>query len=219
MANISGADLVLTDPPYAISKPSGFANGELKKLAVYKTDFGPWDQTEIDINALAEGCFSSLRTGGTAIIFYDIWKLTLLRNAMEAAGFKMFRVIEWAKTNPVPINSKRFYLSNSREIAVAGVKHGKPTFNGEYHTGRFEYPIPHHNGSRIHPTQKSDNLFRDLVEIHSNVGDLVIDPFAGGGTTLVAAAKAGRKAMGCDIDREYVSKIEERISEFVSVET
>lgn len=206
LSGISDADLVLTDPPYAISKPSNFANGGIDKYDLYKTDFGDWDQAEIDLGALAEGCYSALRPGGTAIIFYDMWKLTDLRDAMESAGFKMLRLVEWVKTNPVPVNSKRFYLNNSRELAVAAVKDGKPTFNAAQHTGRYEYPIPQHS-NRIHPTQKNDDLVRDLIEMHTNRGDMVIDPFAGGGTTLIAAAMTGRSAAGCDINEEYVDKI------------
>ena len=208
---VSEADLILTDPPYCISKNSGFSNGKLAKLASYKTDFGPWDHREIDLNALAQGCHQALRKGGTAIIFYDIWKITKLKEALESAGFKMLRLIEWAKTNPVPVNSKRFYLSNSREMAIAAVKCGKPTFHGQYHSGRYEFPIPQHNGNRIHPTQKSDALFEELIATHTNVGDLVIDPFLGGGTTAVAAQKLDREWAGCDIDEDYVLAVKKRL--------
>ena len=174
-------------------------------------DFGQWDQAEIDLDDLARGLYRALRKGGTAIVWYDIWKLTQLRDAMAAAGFKMLRLIFWQKTNPVPLNSKRTYLSNSREMAVVGVKVGKPTFHGEYDNGVYSFPIPRHGGKRIHPNQKPDGLFEALVLKHSNPGDLVIDPFVGGGTTGAAALQTGRHFWGTDIDPCYAEATSERL--------
>lgn len=206
-------DLVLTDPPYSISRKTGFMSlgkQSVKRFAV-SMDFGEWDHSEIDLDALAEKSFRVLRKGGTAIVFYDLWKLERLRTALESAGFSMIRLIVWEKTNPVPLNSKRTYLSNSREIAVVGVKGGKPTFNDEYHNGVYRYPIPRHNGNRIHPTQKPDKLFKELIRVHSNAGDLVVDPFLGGGTTAVAALDLKRNFAGCDLDPSYVAASLERL--------
>ena len=206
-------DLILTDPPYAISRKTGFQSlgkRSVKRFAV-SMDFGEWDHQEIDLDALAAKCYAKLRRGGTLIAFYDIWKIESLKAALEMAGFVMIRLIIWQKTNPVPHNSKRTYLSNSREIAVVGVKVGKPTFNAEYHNGVYHYPIPRHNGNRIHPTQKPDDLFAELVQLHSHAGDLVVDPFLGGGTTAVAAISQQRRFAGCDIDCGYVDRVLERL--------
>lgn len=207
-------DLALTDPPYTISKETGFQNVKngVERFAV-SMDFGHWDHAQIDLDELSRGLYRVLRKGGTAIVWYDIWKLTPLRDAMAAAGFKMLRLIFWQKTNPVPLNSTRTYLSNSREMAVVGVKVGKPTFHGAYDSGIYEYPIPRHNGNRIHPTQKSDALFAELIRKHSNPGDLVIDPFLGAGTTAVAALEEGRLFAGCDIDPHYVAEARRRITD------
>ena len=207
------ADLVLTDPPYTISRKTGFQSlgaRSVKRFAV-SMDFGEWDHTEIDLDALAERCYRILRQGGTVIVFYDVWKIERLRYALEAAGFSMIRLLIWQKTNPVPLNSKRTYLSNSREAAVVAVKGGKPTFNSEYHSGTYSYPIPRHNGRRIHPTQKPDKLFEELIGIHSNEGDLVVDPFLGGGTTAVAAFNLKRSFAGCDLDPNYAAASLDRI--------
>ena len=206
-------DLILTDPPYTISRETGFAkvkNG-VDRFAV-SMDFGDWDHVKIDLNAFAKSCYNALRKSGTAIIWYDLWKITELEQAMKAAGFKMLRLIIWQKTNPVPLNQSATYLSNSREIAVVGVKGGKPTFNGKYDNGIYEAPIPRHKGRKIHPTQKPEDLFADLVLKHSNEGDLVIDPFLGSGTTALAATKQGRKFLGCDIDANYVRQARLRLN-------
>lgn len=102
------------------------------------------------------------------------------------------------KTNPVPLNSKTNYLTNSREIALVGVKGGSPTFNSEYDNGIYKYPICHDKG-RFHPTQKPLALISDLIEKHSVKDDLVLDCFSGSGTTAVAAAKTGRRFVGCEM--------------------
>ena len=208
----NSVDLVLTDPPYTISRKTGFKdvkNG-VKRFAV-NMEFGEWDKVQIDLDALASGAYYALRKGGTAIVWYDIWKITPLQEALEKAGFTMFRLIVWQKTNPVPLNSKVNYLSNSREIAVLAVKGGKPVFHGTYNNGVYDYPIPRHNGNRIHPTQKPIDLFADLICQHSNIGDLVIDPFLGSGTTAIAALRERREFKGCDIDAKYTMAAKKRV--------
>lgn len=213
----NSVDLVLTDPPYTISKDTGFGSvkdGE-KRFSV-SMDFGDWDKDLIDLRKLAIGMHRCLREGGTAIVWYDLWKITPLEQAMNHAGFKMSRIIIWQKTNPVPINQRATYLSNSREVAIVSVKGGKPTFKGKYENGNYFLPIPRHNGNRIHPTQKPLNLFQDLIEKHSNEHDLVIDPFLGSGTTAVACQETGRRFMGCDIDPQYIKKARRRIATHAS---
>jgi len=209
----NSVDLVLTDPPYTISRKTGFQqvkNG-VQRFAV-SMEFGHWDTEPIDLQRLAAGLYRALRQGGTAIIWYDLWKFSHLSDAMSAAGFKMLRFLIWEKTNPVPLNQKATYLSNSREIAVVGVKGGKPTFHSRYDNGVYRAPIPRHNGSRIHPTQKPLDIFTQLVRKHSNRGDLVIDPFLGSGTSAIAALKTGRKFLGCDINAGYIKKARQRFT-------
>jgi DNA modification methylase len=206
-------DLILTDPPYTISKETGFksvVNG-VQRFAV-SMDFGAWDHCQIDLLDMAQVFHRALRQGGTAIVWYDLWKIGEIKEAMEQAGFKMLRQIIWEKTNPVPLNMKATYLSNSREMAVSGVKGGKPIFHSEYDSGIYRYPIPRHNGNRQHPTQKPENLFAALVQKHSNPGDLVVDPFLGAGTTAMAAINNGRAFAGCDIDERYVEVSRARLA-------
>ncbi len=208
----NSVDLMLTDPPYAVSRKTGFSsvkNG-VQRFAV-SMDFGEWDHQQIDLAALAHETYRVLRRGGTAIVWYDLWKIGHLYDALAGAGFKMLRLIVWNKTNPVPLNSKCTYLSNSREMAVVAVKGGGPTFNSAYDSGDYSYPIPRHGGKRIHPTQKPLDLFRELILKHSSPGDLVIDPFLGSGTTAVAALQEGRAFAGCDIDESYIHAAKARM--------
>ena len=94
-------DLVLTDPPYTISRKTGFSsvvNG-VQRFAV-SMDFGAWDAVQIDLNVMAAAFYRVLRRGGTAIVWYDLWKIGELKSAMEGAGFKMLRQIHMAEDQP-----------------------------------------------------------------------------------------------------------------------
>jgi len=211
-------DLGLIDPPYIISKVGGFANmGEkgVQKLSTYKTSHGEWDyESQFDMEDMKENVneyYRILKKGGTFITFCDLWKISYIKEMMEEAGFKQIRLIEWYKTNPVPINSKRNYLSNSREVALLGVKVGVPTFNAQYDNGVYHHAICQDKG-RFHPTQKPLKLMEELIIKHSNPGDIVVDSFAGSATTLIAAKSLKRQYMGCEIDKDCYAKALDRLN-------
>jgi DNA modification methylase len=254
-------DLILTDPPYIISKDTGmdkhynkvkeneknnieFVKTEeewleykktldkpqdeldkdkgvgwskenylkygtiLGKKYCSKTQYGEWDNnfTMELLEKFIEEYYKKLRRGGTLIIWFDLWKITTLKDILEKYKFKQIRMIEWIKTNPLPINSKTNYLTNAREIALLAVKEGNPTFNSTYDKGIYEYPMAA-GKNKFHPTQKNLQLFEDLIEKHSNENDLVLDTFLGGGTTAIACKNKKRNFKGCEINKEYIDKI------------
>jgi site-specific DNA-methyltransferase (adenine-specific) len=245
-------DLILTDPPYIISKSSGLdkhynnvkyneANdiNEVKSEAEWtnyklqnaieddthksnyikygsiygkkycvKTDYGSWDSdfSLATLEKFIELYYSKLKKGGTLIMFFDLWKITNLKDLLEKYNFKQLRFIEWIKTNPQPRNSKVNYLTNTREIALLGVKDSNPTFNSSYDNGIYSYPLQG-GKNRFHPTQKSLALFEELIKKHSNEGDIVLDTFLGSGTTALACKNTKRLFKGCEIDKTYYDKI------------
>lgn len=211
----NSVDLILIDPPYLISKPTNFINTKIKGEDTDRfrisTEFGEWDSSFNDMNLIIEDCYRVLKKQGTIIVFYDIWKLTEMYHYLEKSKFKQIRFIEWLKTNPVPINSQINYLTNAREIALTGVKINKPTFHSSYDNGVYEYPI-YQGADRFHPTQKSLQLFEELITKHSNEGDTILDCFSGSGTTAIAAMNTRRNFIGCEIDETYFSKTIERIT-------
>lgn len=201
--------LVLIDPPYEISKNTNFKTGKIKnnntdrfRISMF---FGEWDTVFDNLDIVINECYRILKNGGTIVCFYDIWKISFLKKYLENAKFKQIRFIEWIKTNPVPLNSKINYLSNAREIAVVGRKKGKGVFKSEYDKGIYEYPI-YHNKKRFHPTQKPVTLLEELIKKHTNEGDLVLDCFAGSGSTTIAAYNTNRDFTGCELDKNYYEK-------------
>lgn len=222
--NDNSINLILVDPPYFISRPSGFknisetTNDEMKsKYGKLSIDFGEWDKTEIDWNLLFKEYYRVLKRGGTVIFFFDIWKSNIIKEVAELNRFKQPRIGQWVKTNPVPINSKLNYLSNSTEYFFTFVKGGKPTFNSSYDNGIYKYPICHGKQRFDHPTQKPLELIKDLVEKHSNEGDLVLDTFAGTGTTAHAACLLNRRYIVIEKELKYFEIIKKRIEELNKV--
>jgi site-specific DNA-methyltransferase (adenine-specific) len=214
-------DLILTDPPYIISKDSGMNehfnivkfNEDIKYGSIYgkkycvKTDYGNWD-SEFTMEILEQFIseyYKKLKKGGTLIMFFDLWKITDLKHLLEKYKFKQIRFIEWIKTNPQPRNSKVNYLTNCREIALIGVKEGNPTFNSSYDNGIYMFPLQG-GKNRFHPTQKSLGLFEELIKKHSNENDTILDTFLGSGTTAIACKKLKRNFKGCEISKEYYDK-------------
>ncbi|MBK1667612.1 hypothetical protein CKO28_06140 [Rhodovibrio sodomensis] len=70
----------------------------------------------------------------------------------------------------------------------------------------------YHGKDRAHTTQKPTQLFAELVAIHTNPGDTVLDPYLGSGTTAVAAAAARRNFIGCDLDPLFTDFAQARVS-------
>jgi site-specific DNA-methyltransferase (adenine-specific) len=245
-------DLILTDPPYIISKETGMnthynnikqnkennvefvkteqdwinykndnniqddSNKEkyMKYGTIYgkkycvKTDYGNWDSdfTMETLEKFICEYYKKLKKGGTLIIFFDLWKVSHLKELMEKHKFKQIRFIEWIKTNPQPLNSNVNYLTNCREIALIGIKGGKPTFHSKYDNGIYMFPLQG-GKNRFHPTQKSLPLFETLISKHSNENDVVLDTFLGGGTTALACKNTKRHFKGCEISKEYFDKV------------
>jgi len=254
--NNNSIDLILTDPPYIISKDSGMnehynnvkfneenditqvkteeewvkyknnpknniVNDDKKenymkygtiygKKYCVKTDYGEWDM-EFNMDKLEKFIceyYNKLKKGGTLIMFFDLWKISFLKEIMEKCKFKQIRMIEWIKTNPQPLNSSVNYLTNCREIALLGIKGTKPTFNSKYDNGIYMFPLQG-GKNRFHPTQKSLSLFEELIKKHSNENDTILDTFLGGGTTAIACKNTKRHFKGCELSTEYYNKIME----------
>jgi len=208
------------DIPESVKKSNYMHYGNIygKKYAV-KTDYGDWDKDfNMDIlDKFVGEYYKKLRKGGTIIIFFDLWKITALKDILEKHKFKQLRFIEWIKTNPQPLNSKTNYLTNCREIAILAVKDGKPTFNSSYDNAIYSYPLQG-GKNRFHPTQKSLPLFEAIIKKHSNEGDTVLDTFLGSGTTALACINTNRNFKGCELNKEYCQQMVDQLGLKIDLE-
>jgi len=84
--------------------------------------------------------------------------------------------------------------------------------NGEYYPTSAVH-VPNPNNGSLHPTQKPLDLMTYLVKTYTLAGEVIVDPFAGSGTTLRAAQLLGRRYIGCDLSAEYVDIARRRLAE------
>lgn len=119
------------------------------------------------------------------------------------------RPIVWQKSNPSPMNGQYIYLSGV-ELAVWFKKSGAKTFNAHCKNTVFKYP---NGSSKLHPTAKNLNLFKELILDNTNENDLVLDPCMGSGTTGVACKELNRSFVGIELDDKYFKIAKKRIEE------
>jgi len=209
---------IITDPPYNVSTRNGRDNttvGTLKRAdgttRAVTRNFGEWDHTWEPAAFLAWAT-EALPEGGSLIAFTS----EFLISEYVASGLNHRNLIYWHKTNPTPA-FKRLYV-RAIEMAIWQVKGKGWVWNaGGYRPNVFTGPVVSGfrsaNGEgRDHPTQKPLWLMEALISLHTAVGELVVDPYTGSGTTLVACKRLGRRAVGIEQDEKYAEAAAIRLS-------
>lgn len=194
-------DLILTDPPYDTNRKSLISHigrGDIN------TDFGKWDKLDIGWVLKASPL---LIDGGQMLVFCPLEAVGEYRYVMESIGLIYRGAIIWHKTNPGTAY-RATYLSSVEAIvwATRGDKyHYLPPKNcGSVEVHNFiEGPICGGDERLDHSAQKPIWLIRRLLDRHAHAGSNILDPFAGVGTTLVAAKERGMKATGIEIDAKF----------------
>jgi DNA modification methylase len=196
-------DLLIADPPYGISKKLNCKGKRLGTTAKLDFEFGEWDKFN---KKWLEIAIPKIK--GWFISFCAKKDLGVYWNALEHDGFIAVDAIVWQKPDPLPLNAKSRFL-NAWEVAVVGKMPGA-TWNSNYEHNIFKFQAPK-GKDRIHPTQKPLELMKKLIELTTDKGDLVIDPFMGSGTTAVACKLLKRNFIGFEIDKEYCKLATKRI--------
>jgi site-specific DNA-methyltransferase (adenine-specific) len=228
----NSVDLVFADPPYFLSN-GGITCHAGRMVSVNK---GDWDKSRgPDANhefnrawlAAAQRVLKpngSIWVSGTSHVIHSVGF------AMQQLGFKLLNDISWVKPNPPPNLSCR-YFTHATETVIWAAKNSKSrhTFNyklmKEANGGKqmksvwnIYPPEPWEKKFGKHPTQKPVALLERILLASTNEGDLVLDPFLGGGTTLLTAFRLRRHALGCELAIESVSLSLRRIcSDLVQV--
>ena len=199
-------DMVLTDPPHNIAQENNF-----NTMGRAGLDFGEWDKGA-DILTYIESVARVLKAGGSFVVFNDWKNLGDITKVAEHHGLQTKDMLRLEKKNPMPRNRDRRYITDF-ELAVWYVKpNAKWTFNRQdqaYQRPKFVHSID----KGLHPTQKSLKLMEDLLQIHSNEGDTILDCFMGSGTTGVACANLNRDFIGIEMDDKYFEIAKQRINE------
>jgi len=220
-------DMVLVDPPYNISKKndnrdrSQLNSPVMRRKKPLNYDFGEWDNFEREdffdfTKKWLKECCRVLKEDGTIISFFNKEDISFLGWTAKEFGIRTRTIFTWHKTNPVPSFRKVNYLSSTEFIWI-GSKGKFKTFNflkqKEMHNF-FETPNSSIYGKTKHPTEKPISLISHFIKIHTNEGDVVLDPFLGSGTTAIACLKNNRKFIGIEINEEYVKIARERVEKW-----
>ena len=176
-------DFILTDPPY---------------MAAYKSRDNQTVRND-DNAAWLWRSFAQmhriLKPDAFAISFYGWPKVDLFFSAWKQSGFRIGGHIIFRKRYA----SKSAFLQYRHEAAYLLIK-GNPAFPAS--------PLPDvtdwtYTGNKLHPTQKSIHILKPLIESFTQPGEIVLDPFAGSGSTCVAAKRSGRQYIGIELDAAH----------------
>jgi site-specific DNA-methyltransferase (adenine-specific) len=203
LPTLSDIDVIITDPPYGdrathASHLSGviLRNGEAAGQ--------PLQFDGISESRTVELASQWTRLACRWVIFTCEWKYA---HALDKAGL-LVRLGIWRKPDGAPQFTGDRPGTGWEAIAICH-RPGKKRWNGGGRHAFYEWPKGQNNSG--HPTGKPLGLLSELVVDFTDVGELILDPFAGSGTTGVAAVKLGRRFIGIEIDQKFFDIACERI--------
>ncbi len=216
-------DLIFADPPYFLSN-GGLSINSGKVVSV---DKGEWDKktnyedTRAFTNAWLKECYRILSNQGSIWISGTYHNIFEIEMELRTLGFKLINIVIWHKSDPPPLIYKNKFRF-SYEMLIWAKKDIKHTFNYEQmhkiENKEMEdvWTLPAVQKSEkkfgYHPTQKPECLLERIILASSRVGDTVLDPFMGSGTTCYVAKKNGRKYLGIEKEESYFNIAEKRIN-------
>ncbi len=213
------ANLLVTDPPYGVSYAA-------KNEFLNTYDKGNHIQSEIEgdqgtpeeMSVFWRAAFTAVRPFLAPGAGYYVTGpqggdlLLLLLLALRESEFPLRHMLVWAKNNHVLGRSDYHY---QHEPIIYGWVKGPHRFHGPPgETSLWEIDRPF--ASKLHPTAKPVELFARAIRNSSKRGDIVADPFAGSGTSVIAAEQTGRRAYVCEIDPAYCDVCRTRWAEFTA---
>jgi site-specific DNA-methyltransferase (adenine-specific) len=180
----NSVDFILTDPPYLVNYRDR-AGRSIQNDA----------QSDWLLPAMREA-YRVLKQDRVAVMFYGWTRVDAFFTAWKSAGFRPVGHLVFRKTYA----SKTGFLSYQHEQAYLLAK-GRPPLPARPIADVIDMP---YSGNKLHPTQKPIHALIPLVQSFTLPGELILDPFAGSGSTCAAAKLTGRKYLGVELDAAYV---------------
>ena len=200
-------DLVVTDPPYGVT--------EMQWDTFRENEY--WEFTRRWLTLV----YRLLKDGGQLYVFFAQKRMFEFKQVLIGAGFNFKRMLIWHHPNMVRKFTKKSYVWTYDPVFYA-IKGERPkvfhsSFVNKYNVDVFTFALPQSNFTghkkRVHPTQKPLDLVKIFIYNSSDEGDLVLDPFAGSGTTLLASEMMYRRWIGIEINPEYCDIIKKRFDD------
>ena len=195
-------DLIVTDPPYCISYKTGWRADDHRFSKEKLND----DNEQLIIDYMSE-CYRILKDDSAAYIFCSAKTLDFFMQQARNAGFTIKNVLIWRKNNHTAGDLDAQYGQCYEPILYLSKGGGKPI--NEFGTSDIlSVPIPTNKRrdkeGLINQTEKPVKLMEILIRNSTNVGDVILDPFMGSGTTARACVNLERKYIGFEIDQRQV---------------
>ena len=226
-------DMIFADPPYFLSNGGiSIQNGK-----VVCVDKGEWDKggtpeyVDSFNRAWISECRHKLKDNGTIWISGTYHNIFSIANILTELNFKILNVVTWAKTNPPPNVSCRYFTYSTEFIIwarkLAKVPHcynydGMKQINNSKQM-RDVWHLPAiaqwEKSCGKHPTQKPLSVLSRIVLASTNSGAWILDPFTGSSTTGVAANLLGRRFLGIDKEEEFLILSQNRKKEIEHLST
>jgi site-specific DNA-methyltransferase (adenine-specific)/modification methylase len=203
----ASVDCLITDPPYGTND----SYDKMIKRGNSHTSFNvlSWD-IEIPTEFLNE-VYRIMKDDTWGFIFTDKKEITTIWKKLEDVGFSPRNTFYWIKTNKAPTPRSNFKSSVEVAIAFTKGRTNKKWKGGGNQNNFITMPFVIGKEKVKHPTQKPIKLMKHLMSLVTDEGDVILDPFMGSGTTVLAAAEMGRDAIGVEIDKEYYDIAVERL--------
>lgn len=219
------ARAILTDPPYNVKidgNVSGLGKASHREFAMASGEMSSV-AFEGFLHSFLMGTTAYLVDGGLVYTFMDWRHLPELFAAYDRAGLTPMNLCVWAKTNA---GMGTFYRSQHEMVLIG--KHGTAPHTNNFELGkkgRSRSNLWTYRGMnvvgrerdellKVHPTVKPVAMFADILKDVTAPGEIVLDPFLGSGTTVIAAEETGRRCFGIELDPLYVDAIIRRFEDF-----
>lgn len=230
--NIPKAQLIIADIPYNIgenayaSNPQWYNDGDnskgeskLAKKSFFDTD-NDFRVAEFMhfVNTMLKKEPKEKGQAGCMIVFCEFEQQFMLIEKGREYGFPNYINLVFRKNYSAQVLKANMKVVGNCEYAVLLYRDKLPKFNNN---GRMIFNCMDYvrdtTTPKIHPTQKSIHILKRLIEIFTDVGDVVIDPVAGSGVTLLAAEQLGRKSYGFEIKKQYIKDFKTKIANNVQM--
>lgn len=206
-------DFICTDPPYNAGLNSA-GNISAKWRKDFNNYLADWDQVPFEPKEWKEEFLRVLKPEGNIFVFTSYNLIGKWHEEYDPI-FDTFQFMVWHKTNPPPKLRRAGFLNSCELIACMWNAGHTWNFTKQAEMHNFiETPIcggKERLKNPKHATQKPLKVMRRLIELASNPGDVVLDPFAGVGSTGVAALELGRRFIGFEMYEEYVDAAARRL--------